>query len=264
MNRLQRLFDTKKRNILSIYYTAGYPHLNDTLQIAQTLETAGVDFLEIGFPYSDSIADGPIIQASNKQALANGMTLETLFTQLKNMRLSLTIPVLLMGYFNVVLQYGVENFCKKCAEVGVDGCIIPDLPTYEYQKFYQSVFEKYGLSNIFLVTPQTAEDRIRKIDQLSDAFIYLISSSTITGNNFLVSNKAKVYFSRIQKMNLKNPLMIGFGIADKATFDVVLQYAQGAIIGSAFIKNLTDGNLTQQVTNFVKAIKNQVSSNAEN
>lgn len=251
MNRLQQLFNTKKKDLLSIYYTAGYPNLNDTLLIAETLEEAGADFMEIGFPYSDPVADGPTIQASSKQALDNGMTLEILFDQLKDLRKKVTIPILLMGYVNVVLQYGVANFCKKCEEVGVDGCIIPDLPMYEYEELYEKCFIEHGISNIFLVTPQTSDERIRKIDGLSNAFIYLLSSAATTGKDLDVSENARTYFSRIKAMDLKNPVMIGFGISDKQTFDSACEYANGAIIGSAFVKKLDQHKLKDSVKEFM-------------
>ncbi|MFD0941689.1 tryptophan synthase subunit alpha [Pedobacter boryungensis] len=256
MNRLQQLFQNKKKDILSIYYTAGYPNLNDTLQIAEALEKAGADFLEIGFPYSDPVADGPIIQASSKQSLDQGMTLQILFSQLKDLRKTVTIPILLMGYVNPVLQFGVENFCKACAEIGIDGCIIPDLPMYEYEELYHSCFEEHGVSNIFLVTPQTSEERIRKIDGLSNAFIYLLSSAATTGKNLDVSANARTYFARIKAMDLKNPLMIGFGISDKQTFDAANEYASGAIIGSAFVKCLANGDVEKNVKTFMKEFRN--------
>jgi tryptophan synthase alpha chain len=255
MNRLQQLFQRKKNNILSIYYTAGYPNLNSTIEIAEALEKSGADFLEIGFPYSDPVADGPVIQASSKQALDDGMTLELLFDQLKDLRKTISIPVLLMGYFNPVLQYGVENFCKACKAIGVDGCIIPDLPMYEYEEMYRPFFEENGLSNIFLVTPQTADERIQKIDKLSDAFIYLLSSAATTGKNLAISDDARTYFKRINDMQLQNPLMIGFGISDKQTFDTANEYASGAIIGSAFVKALADGHLDENTKSFVKQFK---------
>ncbi|MDQ7948020.1 MAG: tryptophan synthase subunit alpha [Pedobacter sp.] len=255
MNRLQQLFENKKKDILSIYYTAGYPNLNDTLTIAEALEQAGADFMEIGFPYSDPVADGEVIQGSSKQALDQGMTLEMLFAQLKDLRKTVNIPILLMGYVNVVLQYGVENFCKKCQEVGVDGCIIPDLPMYEYEELYSECFKKHGISNIFLVTPQTSEERIRKIDDLSNAFIYLLSSAATTGKNLDVSANARAYFSRMRNMNLKNPLMIGFGISDKQTFDSANEYAAGAIIGSAFVKNLDPQDVVGSVGRFMKEFR---------
>ena len=255
MNRLQHLFQHKKKDLLSIYYTAGYPNLNCTLQIAQALEKSGADFLEIGFPYSDPVADGPVIQASSKQALDDGMTLELLFEQLKDLRKHLTIPILLMGYVNPVLQYGVENFCKACKAVGVDGCIIPDLPMYEYEEMYRPIFEENGISNIFLVTPQTSEERIKKIDKLSNAFIYLLSSAATTGTNLEVSAGARTYFKRIKDMQLANPLMIGFGISDKATFDAANEYANGAIIGSAFVKSLAQGDLEENINAFMQQFK---------
>ncbi len=255
MNRLQQLFQQQKKDILSIYYTAGYPNLNDTLAIAQALEKAGADFLEIGFPYSDPVADGPVIQASSKQALDNGMTLHLLFEQLKDLRKTIKIPILLMGYVNPVLQFGVANFCKACKEVGVDGCIIPDLPMYEYEEMYQPIFEANGISNIFLVTPQTSDERIRKIDSLSNAFIYLLSSAATTGKNLDVSANARTYFKRIKSMELNNPLMIGFGISDKATFDSANEYASGAIIGSAFVKCLATGDSKENINQFMKAFR---------
>ncbi|MES2418087.1 MAG: tryptophan synthase subunit alpha [Bacteroidota bacterium] len=255
MNRLQQLFKNKKKDILSIYYTAGYPGLNDTLKIAEALEKTGADFLEIGFPYSDPVADGPIIQASSKQALDNGMTLHLLFEQLKDLRTTVTIPILLMGYVNPVLQFGVEKFCKACAEIGVDGCIIPDLPMYEYEELYHTYFEENNLSNIFLVTPQTSDERIRKIDSLSNAFIYLLSSAATTGKNLDVSANARAYFARIHDMKLNNPLMIGFGISDRKTFDSANEYASGAIIGSAFVKSLTAGKLIENVNEFMRKFR---------
>jgi len=254
MNRIKQLFQQKK-NILSIYYTAGYPNTGDTIQIAEALEKSGADMLEIGFPYSDPVADGPVIQASSKQSLDQGMTLKLLFEQLKDLRKNVSIPVLLMGYVNPVLQFGVENFCKACAEVGVDGCIVPDLPMVEYEEFYAASFEQYNLSNIFLITPQTAEERIRKIDGLSNGFIYLLSSSATTGKNLEVSNTTEDYFGRIKAMNLNNPTMIGFGISDKQTFDKACTYANGAIIGTAFVKAIAEGNLEESVSTFMKKFK---------
>jgi tryptophan synthase alpha chain len=255
MNRLQQLFKQKKKNILSIYFTAGYPNLNCTMQIAEALEKSGADFIEIGFPYSDPVADGPVIQASSKQSLDDGMTLELLFEQLKDLRKTITIPILLMGYFNPVLQYGVENFCKACKAIGVDGCIIPDLPMYEYEEMYLPFFEENGISNIFLVTPQTSEERIQKIDNLSNAFIYLLSSAATTGKNLDVSADARSYLKRIKDMNLNSPLVIGFGISDKETFDTANEYASGAIIGSAFVKSLAQGEIEENISVFMKQFK---------
>lgn len=256
MNRIKNLFANKgDKRILSIYYTAGYPTLDSTLDIAEALEKAGADFLEIGFPYSDPVADGPIIQHSSEVALRNGMTLDVLFDQLKDLRKRVNIPVLLMGYVNPVLQYGVENFCQACAEVGVDGVIVPDLPMYEYEAHYQLVFGAHGLSNIFLVTPQTSEERIRKIDSLSTGFIYLLSSSATTGKNLAVSENTESYFSRIRAMDLENPTVIGFGISDRRTFVHATDHADGAIVGSAFVRLLDDTAYHGKIAPFIRQLK---------
>ncbi|RZK81264.1 MAG: tryptophan synthase subunit alpha [Pedobacter sp.] len=254
MSRLKQLFQEKK-NILSIYYTAGFPNLGDTLAIAEELEKSGADLLEIGFPYSDPVADGPIIQASSKQALDNGMDLKLLFAQLKDLRKTVSIPVLLMGYVNPMLQYGVENFCQSCAEIGVDGCIVPDLPMVEYEELYAPIFQKYGLSNIFLITPQTSPERITKIDSISNGFIYLLSSSATTGKHLQVSEGTEHYFARIADLKLNNPTVIGFGISTKETFDKACEYANGAIVGSAFVKSLDASDLTGSIQKFMKGFK---------
>ncbi len=251
MNRINQLFQDKKSNVLSTYYTAGFPDLGDTLKIAEELELAGADMLEIGFPYSDPVADGPVIQASSKQSLENGMDLKLLFQQLKDLRQKVNIPILLMGYVNPMLQFGVENFCRSCAEVGIDGCIVPDLPMVEYEEFYQETFKKYNLSNIFLVTPQTSEQRIQRIDELTTGFIYLVSSAATTGKNLELSQNTEDYFSRVAAMNLKNPIMVGFGINNKATFDKACQYANGAIIGTAFVKTITINKSRESVKEFM-------------
>jgi len=255
MNRLNQLFNSKKDNLLSVYYTAGYPELNTTIDIAEALEKAGVDFLEIGFPYSDPVADGPTIQHSSEKALEKGMTLNVLFKQLEDLRKHVTIPILLMGYVNPILQYGVERFCKKTAEVGVDGVIVPDLPMYEYEKLYSNFFVNNDLSHIFLVTPQTSEDRIRKIDELSNSFIYLLSSSSITGNNLQLTDSIEDYYKRIKAMQLKNPIIIGFGISDNAAYKKACEYANGAIVGSAFVKLLGTGNYLDKIPGFVRSIR---------
>ncbi|RYE19982.1 MAG: tryptophan synthase subunit alpha [Sphingobacteriaceae bacterium] len=260
MNRLNQLFSAKKENLLSIYYTAGFPDLNSTVDIAEALEKAGADFLEIGFPYSDPVADGPMIQHSSQTALNNGMNLNILFEQLKDLRNRVTIPVLLMGYFNPMVQFGVEKFCKKAVEVGADGVIIPDLPMYEYENLYKKHFLDNSLSNIFLVTPVTSEDRIRKIDALSQSFIYLLSSSSITGKNLEVSDTVELYFERITQMKLKNPTVIGFGISGHAAFTKACAYANGAIVGSAFVKMLTtEKNYLEQIPAFIRQFKDDVS-----
>jgi len=255
MNRLNQLFESKKNNLLSIYFTAGYPELNTTVDIAEALEKAGVDFLEIGFPYSDPVADGPTIQHSSEKALENGMTLNVLFEELKDLRKRVSIPILLMGYFNPMVQYGIERFCKKAAEVGVDGVIVPDLPMYEYENMYSKYFIENGLSNIFLVTPQTSEERICKIDKLSNSFIYLLSSSSITGKNLEVSNTIEDYYKRIKAMQLKNPAIIGFGISNNETFTKACEYAQGAIVGSAFVKFLGTEGYLERIPEFVESIR---------
>ena len=255
MNRLNKLFESKKDNLLSIYFTAGYPALNTTVTIAEALENAGVDFLEIGFPYSDPVADGPTIQHSSEEALKNGMNLKQLFEELKDLRKKVSIPILLMGYVNPMVQYGIENFCKRAAEVGVDGVIVPDLPMYEYETLYSKYFTDNGLSNIFLVTPQTSEDRIRKIDGLTNSFIYLLSSSSITGKNLQVSNAIEDYYKRIKAMQLKNPAIIGFGINNNETFSKACEYARGAIVGSAFVKFSGTENYLERIPEFVKSIR---------
>lgn len=255
MNRLNQLFANKKENLLSIYYTAGYPAIDTTVDIAEALEKAGADFLEIGFPYSDPVADGPTIQDSSQKALDSGMTLNVLFEQLKDLRQRVSIPILLMGYVNPIVQYGVERFCKKAAECGVDGVIVPDLPMYEYESMYSKFFTDNNLSNIFLVTPQTSPDRIRKIDQLSNSFIYLLSSSSITGGNLDVSDSIEAYYTRVKAMNLNNPTIIGFGISDNATFSKACQYANGAIVGSKFVKLLGEEGYMEKIPAFIKGIK---------
>ncbi len=240
MNRInKKLQENSNEKLLSIYFTAGYPNLNDTAKIIQDLEKSGVGMIEIGLPFSDPLADGPTIQASSTQALKNGMTTAVLFDQLKDIRKTVQIPLVIMGYFNPILQYGVENFCKKCAAIGIDGLIIPDLPVDVYNDQYKAIFEKNGITNVFLITPQTSDDRIRFIDSISTGFIYMVSSASVTGGNSGFGNQQTVYFERIASMNLKNPQVIGFGISDQESFKQATTYAKGAIIGSAFIKHLT-------------------------
>lgn len=253
MNRIhQKLQEDKK--ILSIYFTAGYPSLNDTVKIIQDLEKNGVDMIEIGLPFSDPLADGPTIQASSTQALKNGMTTALLFQQLKDIRKSVSIPLILMGYFNPVLQYGVEKFCKECQEIGIDGLILPDLPLDVYQENYETIFKKYGLVNVFLITPQTSDARIRQIDTASDGFIYMVSSASVTGSQDGFGNNQETYFERIADMKLKNPQVVGFGINNSETFLQATKQAKGAIIGSAFIKFLTQHGV-DKIGDFVKAIR---------
>lgn len=251
-NRINQLFKTKKENILSVYFTAGFPELNDTVEIIRQLEKNGVDLIEIGIPFSDPSADGPTIQKSSESALKNGMSLKLLFEQLKTIRESVKIPLLLMGYFNPVFQFGVEQFCQKCAEIGIDGTILPDMPLNEFESQYKTTFTKNNLHNILLITPQTSEARIKQIDAASEGFIYMVSSSSTTGTGKKVADFQVDYFERIQKMNLKNPCIIGFGISDNATFKNACKYASGAIIGSAFVKALASKEkLTETISNFV-------------
>lgn len=251
---MSSIFNTNNnKRLLSIFYTAGYPHLDSTLDIAEKLEKTGVDFLEIGFPYSDPVADGPVIQESSQIALKNGMSLKVLFEQLKGLREKVQIPVFLMGYFNPVLQFGVEKFCKSCSEVGINGVIIPDLPLYEYENLYKEVFQKYNISFVFLITPQTSEERIRKIDELSTSFIYLLSSASTTGKTLDTGDITEEYFKRIKSMDLKSPLVVGFGISDKKSFKLATDYAKGAIIGSAFVKEM--GQTSTDLTHFEQFIK---------
>ncbi len=253
MNRItQKLQEDKK--ILSIYFTAGFPNLDDTVQIIQNLEKSGVDMIEIGLPFSDPLADGPTIQQSSTQALEDGMSTQLLFEQLKNIRETVAIPLIIMGYFNPMLQYGVAEFCKKCAEIGIDGLIIPDLPVDVYAEQYKSIFEQYGLQNIFLITPQTSDERIHFIDSVSEGFIYMVSSASVTGSQIGFGASQETYFERIANMNLKNPQIIGFGINDAQTFKQATTYAKGAIIGSAFIKYIR-ANHGKNIQEFVKGIR---------
>ena len=238
MNRIQAKLQEDKK-LLSIYFTAGYPNLNDTVTTIENLEKNGVDMIEIGLPFSDPLADGPTIQASSTQALHNGLTSTVLFEQLKDIRKTVSIPLILMGYFNPMLQYGVEAFCKKCQDVGIDGLIIPDLPVEVYHEEYKSIFEQYGLLNVFLITPQTSESRIRYMDSISDGFIYMVSSASTTGSQSGFGNEQTNYFKRIADLQLTNPQVIGFGISNHETFSQATQYAKGAIIGSAFINYVT-------------------------
>ena len=256
MNRIDEVFSRKKKGVLNIYFTAGYPKINDTLRIARTLEAAGVDIIEIGIPYSDPIADGPTIQDSSQKALDAGMSLKLLMRQLQDLRKHIKIPVILMGYINPVLQYGFTKFCQDCKEVGIDGVILPDLPMQEYAEMYQVTFEEYGIYNIFLITPQTSEKRVLQINEASKGFIYMVSSASITGAKQEVSQAQIDYFERIQKMNLSVQRLIGFGISNKETFYNACQYASGAIIGSAFINQLNKDDSDEAITSFVGSIIN--------
>ncbi|MFV0537584.1 MAG: tryptophan synthase subunit alpha [Dysgonomonas sp.] len=252
MNRINQLFNDKQKDILSIYFTAGFPQLNDTSEVIRELQANGIDLIEIGIPFSDPMADGPTIQDSGTIALRNGMTLKVLFDQLKDIRKDVTIPLIMMGYLNPVMQFGFENFCKQCAETGVDGVIIPDLPFNDYINEYKPVADKYDIKVIMLVTPETSEERVRLIDNHTDGFIYMVSSASTTGAQQSFDDKKQDYFRRINSMGLKNPRLIGFGISNKATLEAAQQNASGAIIGSKFITLLKE---SANVKEAVKALK---------
>ena len=252
-NRINtRMADPKKG--LSIYFTAGYPEKEDTTKVLQQLQDSGVDLVEIGLPFSDPLADGPTIQDSSTTALKNGMSTQLLFDQLKDIRKSIHIPLIVMGYFNPMLQYGVDAFLKECAQIGIDGIIMPDLPLAEYKQHYAAMYEKYGIKNIFLITPQTSDARIREIDKASDSFIYLVSTASVTGSKSGFGPEQEAYFERIANMKLKNPLVVGFGIHDAHTFTQATKHTSGAIIGSAFIKTITEKGLAG-IAPFIQSLR---------
>ena len=254
MNRLNELFQQKKNNILNVYCTAGYPQLNSTLEVMKALQDSGADIIELGMPYSDPLADGPVIQHSSSIALANGMTIEKLFGQLQDFRKQIYVPVILMGYMNPVLQYGFEKFCQHAAALPIDGLILPDLPEHEFETEYGAIMQRYGLDFIFLVTPETSEERIKKLDQLSTGFLYAVSSSSTTGSDKNMTD-VSAYLQRLKSYQLKNPVLVGFGIKDKQTFDAACQHANGAIIGTAFIKALENAaDITGTTAAFIKAV----------
>ncbi len=254
MSRIQELFKKKQNKVLNVYCTAGYPHLNSTVHVMKALQDNGVDLIELGMPYSDPLADGPVIQASGSKALENGMTIAVLFEQLKNFRKEINLPVILMGYMNPVLQYGFEKFCSDASALGIDGLILPDLPEFEFETEYGVIIKKYGLDFIFLVTPETSEERVRKLDELSSGFLYAVSSSATTGKDKDFSAVEK-YLQRLQSMKLKNPVLVGFGIKDKETFQSACKYANGAIIGTAFIKAIENTrNLEDSIKQFLQVV----------
>lgn len=254
MNHLNQLFSSKK-NLLSIYFTAGFPKLDSTVTILQALEKAGVDFVEVGMPFSDPLADGNVIQNSGSQALRNGMSLKVLFEQLKDIRKKVKMPIVLMGYINPVLRFGMDRFIKKCAEIGIDGAIIPDLPYELYNERYRTAFEEVGLSNIFLITPQTPDERVRKLDSGSNTFLYMVSNAAVTGAQKGLSNFQLDYFSRIRNMKLKTPCVVGFGISNRESYMQVCEYAHGAIIGSAFVNMIAKSDdLEADIQSFIAAI----------
>ena len=238
MNRIANLFETKKNGILSVYFTAGYPALNDTASILKELEARGIDMAEIGIPFSDPMADGPVIQEAATQALRNGMSLRVLFQQLKDIRKEVRIPLIFIGYLNPIMQFGFENFCKKCTEIGIDGMIIPDLPFADYMADYKDIADRYDLKMILLITPETSEERIRLIDRHTSGFIYMVSSAATTGAQQSFDEQKQAYFQRIDAMRLRNPRLVGFGISNKATFDAAASNSSGAIVGSKFVQLL--------------------------
>jgi tryptophan synthase alpha chain len=252
MKKLNQLFQGKE-NLLSIFFTAGFPNLRDTPTIISELSQSNVDFIEVGLPYSDPLADGPTIQDSSQIALQNGMNLDVVFEQLKAIKETNKTPLVLMGYLNQMLKYGEDKFCQACVDCGIETLILPDLPMIEFENHYQQLFKKYGLTNVFLITPHTSDERIRKIDSLSEAFIYVVASASITGAKGEISNQQIAYFERIKAMNLESNLIVGFGISDKETFDTACQFANGAIIGSAFIKYLAKNKVTT-IDDFIKPI----------
>jgi tryptophan synthase alpha chain len=257
-NKIKRLFETKQNHILSVYFTAGHPGLDDTVTIIKELENNGVDMIEIGMPFSDPLADGPVIQKSSQTALQNGMSLKTLFKQLETIQNQVRIPLLLMGYLNPVLQYGMQRFCEKANAVDISGIIIPDLPVYEYSSTYKKYFLENNLNNVLLITPETSEERIHEINTVGSGFIYMVSTSSTTGVRKGIIEKQEAYFKRIQAMNLTTPTMIGFGISNKETFDKACQYANGAIIGSAFITALNESHdISKTVKQFAQKIRGQ-------
>ena len=253
MNRINQIFE-RKENLLSIYFTAGFPRIDDTVKIIKELDKSQVDIIEIGLPFSDPLADGPTIQKSSEKALSNGMTTNLLFDQLKDLRKITDVPVVIMGYFNPILQYGIEKFCSNCKDVGIDGLIIPDLPADIFKKNYKIIFEKYKLNMMFLITPQTSNERINLIDDLSKGFIYMVSSYSVTGAKDSFDKYQIEYFKRIKKLNLSNPLLIGFGISNKKTFQTACQNSNGAIIGSAYIKYIENHGVSK-TRDFIKLIR---------
>ena len=256
MNRIKQLFEKKQKNILSIYFTAGFPQLNDTGNVIRELEANGIDLIEIGIPFSDPMADGPTIQESGTIALRNGMTLKVLFEQLKDIRSDVAIPLILMGYLNPIMQYGFDTFCKQCKETGIDGAIIPDLPFNDYISQYKPIADRYDIKIVMLITPETSDERILLIDEHTDGFIYMVSSASTTGAQSNFDDKKQAYFRKIKGMNLRNPRLIGFGISNKATLEAAQENASGAIIGSKFITLLKE---SANIKEAVKALKEALS-----
>jgi tryptophan synthase alpha chain len=255
-NRIDSLLTSSKKNLLSVFYTAGFPALNDTGVVAKALEEGGADLIEIGIPFSDPVADGPVIQESNKVALQNGMNLKLLIAQVRELRKEVTVPIILMGYINPVLQYGVAEFCRDASAAGIDGVILPDLPLFEFENEYKELFRQHGLKNIFLISPTTADDRIRQIDQASQSFIYAVSASSTTGAKGIFTATQEDYFKRLRDMKLTNPFLIGFGVSGREAFATACDYARGAIVGSAFIQLLKSAkDLPKESAYFVRELK---------
>lgn len=256
MNRIDRLFADGRNNILSVYFTAGFPQIDSTVETIELLSRYGADMIEIGMPFSDPMADGPVIQKSSQTALNNGMNLKLLFSQLEGIRKKTDIPLIMMGYLNPILKFGVEAFCRSCSEVGIDGLILPDLPPEVYESEYSEIFEKYGIYNILLISPGSSDERIRKIDSLSKGFIYIVSTSAVTGTRGNFSSSQTGYFDRVRSMNLHNPCLIGFGISGRDSFNTACSYARGGIIGSAFIKAVSEhGELGDKIGRFMAEVR---------
>lgn len=255
MSKLIALLEKKQERLCSVFFSSGFPKLNDSTKIIKSLDANGIDFIEVGLPYSDPLADGSTIQYSSSVALENGINLDIIFDQLLSVKDEVNAPLVLMGYLNQVLKYGEHEFCQKCKDCGVETVILPDLPMIEYENHYKALFANYGISNVFLITPQTSDERIRKIDEMTDAFIYVVASSSITGAKGEISEGQIEYFNRINAMKLKNTLIVGFGISNKSTFDTACEYMNGAIIGSAFINHLDEKGV-DTIDEFVNGILN--------
>ncbi|HEY6436947.1 MAG TPA: tryptophan synthase subunit alpha [Ignavibacteriaceae bacterium] len=254
MRRIQELFKKKNQKVLNVYCTAGYPQRDSTVEVMKALQDNGADLIELGMPYSDPLADGPVIQQSGSVALANGMSIEVLFNQLIDFRKTIQIPVVLMGYMNPVLQYGFEKFCKHAAALPIDGLIIPDLPEREFETEYGPIMQRFGLDFIFLITPETSEERVKKLDSLSSGFLYAVSSSSTTGSDKNMTD-VTAYLKRLKSYNLKNPVLVGFGIKDKQSFEAACEHANGAIIGSAYIKTLENSkDIVKSTEIFLKSV----------
>ncbi|XOD66610.1 MAG: tryptophan synthase subunit alpha [Flavobacteriales bacterium Tduv] len=255
MNAIQHLFARKQKNILNVYFTAGYPRVESTERLLKSLQKSGVDLIEVGIPYSDPLADGPTIQKSSQKALNNGMTISRLFSQLKAVKEEINTPLIIMAYYNQFLSFGQERFLQTCIKTGVSGLILADLPPEIYRTKYQTLFEDYGIFPIFLVTPRTPDERIKMLSEVSRGFLYLVSSTSTTGVKTIFGTDQIVFFKRVKDLDLKIPKLIGFGISNKSTFELACRYAEGAIIGSAFINALDENRLEESIEDFIKTIR---------